>query len=159
MLQRENQRITNGSIWLVSIPPGAHPREFAIFSLPRAHRKRQFSTPKLLIDLIYVFWNIFFSYNSTKRRCWVYWGKDNGYRKRRGTELLKERLLYGTLQKKLLDRIFLSLYICVRFRPFSYKFSYHCLKLGWRNISVLLFQKVKSRILVRIIPTFVSVKF
>ena len=61
MLQRGNQRITHGSIWLVSMPPPrAHTREFAIFPLPRAHRKRQFPTPKLLIDLIYVFWNIFF---------------------------------------------------------------------------------------------------
>ena len=115
MLLRENQRITHGSIGLVRMPPPrAHPREFAIFALPRAHRKRQFPTPKLLIDLIYVFWNIFFSYNSTKRRCWVYWEKDNGYRKRRGTELLKERLLYGTLQKNYwTESFFLSIYVFV----------------------------------------------
>ena len=58
--------------------------------------------------------------------------------------------------KKLLDRIFTSLYICIRFRPFSYKFSYHYLKPGWRNISVLLFQKIKSMIRVRIIRTILK---
>ena len=58
--------------------------------------------------------------------------------------------------KKLLDRIFTSLNICIRFQPFSYKFSYHYLKLGWRNISVLLFQKIKSMIRVRIIRTILK---
>ena len=49
--------------------PGTPPEICNFFiPLPRAQGKRQFPTPELLIDLIYVFWYIFVSCKSTTRR-------------------------------------------------------------------------------------------
>ena len=62
-------------------------------------------------------------------------------------EIEEEKLL----KKRLLDRISVSLYITKALYLFLYKFS---LKLSRRNISVLLFQKIKS-IRVRVTRTFV----
>ena len=69
----------------------------------------------------------------------------------------EEKLFKKSLLDRIrtVDRISVSLYISKALYSFACKFSFHYLKLGWRNIYVLLFQKIKS-IGVWKIRTFVS---
>ena len=87
-----NQHKNQMCLKAITMPPPPPNWGFAIFFLswrsiphPRVHRKRQFPTPKLLIDLIYNFFYIFVQkQNNTFSQLlwtfsWVYWeSKDNG---------------------------------------------------------------------------------
>ena len=81
-----------GSIWPVTMPPQAYPRDLQFFFCswwsthhPRACRKRQFPIPELLINLIYVFWGYIFSraklisINFSNLICWVWFCMHNSY--------------------------------------------------------------------------------
>ena len=94
---------------------------------------------------------------------WVYWEKDNGFKTWTINLKLKMKMKKKLFKKLLLDRtlhentglnLCFSLYIrshCIRFHIKNY----HYLKLSWRNISALPFQKINS-FQVRTMRTFIS---
>ena len=129
----------------------------------RARRKTQFPTPKLLIDLIYIFCYIRWSAQKEIDMLsqllwtfsWVYWEKDNGChnvvktwsinlktKTKKKNCLNKSASLMEHFMRTLDRSVFLSTYQkpWIRFHMKTYQY----LKLSWINISVLPFQKIKS---------------
>ena len=168
----------HGSILLVTMPPPppADPRGICSFFLfwrsiphPRARRKRQFPTPSSRSTSHMFFAASFLSEQRQKDTfsqllcmfSWDYWEKDNGCHdvakkwtinlktKTKEKSSLKSASLVE-LHKNTGPNLCFSTYIKSLFH-----LNYHHLKLSWRNISVLPFQKLKST-RERIIRTFVS---
>ena len=119
------------------MPTRGNPGDLHVFSLrsiphPRAHRRRQFPTPYLLIDLIYAFWG----YINTIAKRDVFWTFSRVYWENVNNTF--DRTLYKNTWPNLC-LLYIALY------PISSIFlSCISFKLDWRNISLFLLQKKKA---------------
>ena len=148
-------------------PPPGHFLGFAMFLSWRSIPHPQAPDQTHISFLLHIFHvqkpNDTFSQLLIWTFSWVYWEKDNGFKtwtinlklKMKMKNSLKSASLIEHFMRTL-DWISVSLYIssgshCIRFRIKNY----HYLKLSWRNISALRFQKINS-LQVRIMHTFIS---
>ena len=141
MLQRENQRIMHGSIWLVTMPhPRAHPRKFAIFLFPSpGHKERDNSPPPTSWSTSYTFFGTSLFLAKAQRDVSTIFIKVVEFIERRILWMSKTKRNWTLKRAPSLwntSKNYWTESLCICFRPFSYKFAYYYLKLGWRNISV-----------------------